>query len=323
MWAITSYFNPIRYKRRLSNYRIFRANLCVSLVTVELSFDGRFELTQNDADILIQIHGGAVLWQKERLLNLAIKSVPPEIENIAWIDCDIIFARLDWAKEAVAQLRVNDVAQLFSDMVDLTFEEVGPRDEHTGMSPSAQGIVALNETGENAFVISSSDPSVRPVLRGLAWAARTKLLKEHGFYDACIIGSGDRSMAYALFGRFDEVMRSMSMNEIQQKHYLRWAVPFHEAVGGRIGYVPGRVYHLWHGDIQNRRYDERHKMLKYNFDPEKDVEIGPNGAWTWARPRTELAEVLSRYFVSRDDDGVKQHNDHSSATPEVGAKSGK
>ena len=44
MWAITSYYNPVRYKRRLSNYRMFRANLGIPLVTVELSFDDKFEL---------------------------------------------------------------------------------------------------------------------------------------------------------------------------------------------------------------------------------------------------------------------------------------
>ena len=54
MWALTTYFNPVRYKRRLSNYRIFRSNLHIPLVTVELSFDGHFELTKNDADVLIQ-----------------------------------------------------------------------------------------------------------------------------------------------------------------------------------------------------------------------------------------------------------------------------
>ena len=59
MWAITAYFNPVGYKRRLSNYRMFRANLGAPLATVELSFDGRFELTERDADLLIQIHGGA------------------------------------------------------------------------------------------------------------------------------------------------------------------------------------------------------------------------------------------------------------------------
>jgi hypothetical protein len=60
MWAITSYYNPVRYKRRLANYKLFRANLDVPLVTVELSFDGRFELTEDDADILIQVSGLAI-----------------------------------------------------------------------------------------------------------------------------------------------------------------------------------------------------------------------------------------------------------------------
>jgi hypothetical protein len=46
MWALTTYFNPVRYKRRLSNYRIFRSKLDIPLVTVELSFDGEFELAK-------------------------------------------------------------------------------------------------------------------------------------------------------------------------------------------------------------------------------------------------------------------------------------
>jgi hypothetical protein len=117
MWAITSYYNPIRYKRRLSNYKIFRANLAVPLVTVELSFDGHFELTRNDADILIQISGGAALWQKERLLNVAIKSVPQNVSHIAWLDCDAVFEKPDWADDAEQKLCKVNIVQLFSDLV--------------------------------------------------------------------------------------------------------------------------------------------------------------------------------------------------------------
>ena len=109
MWAITSYFNPVGYKRRLSNYRIFRANLGVPLVTVELSFDGEFELKEKDADILIQLSGGAVLWQKERLLNFAIKAVPSDVKRIAWLDCDVILKRADWVEEAKRQLNEFNV----------------------------------------------------------------------------------------------------------------------------------------------------------------------------------------------------------------------
>ena len=47
MWAVTSCYNPVQFKRRSANYKIFRANLGVALVTVELSFNGHFELTEH------------------------------------------------------------------------------------------------------------------------------------------------------------------------------------------------------------------------------------------------------------------------------------
>src|SRR5215211_5841400 len=105
IWAITSYFNPVRYRRRLENYRTFRSNLRIPLVAVELSFDGQFELTKDDADILVQLSGGALLWQKERLLNVGLQSVPAGVENVALIDCDVVFEREDWAEDAEAKLR--------------------------------------------------------------------------------------------------------------------------------------------------------------------------------------------------------------------------
>ncbi|MCP5112425.1 MAG: hypothetical protein GY953_16495 [bacterium] len=75
-WAITSYFNPAAYQRRLWAYQIFRRKLTLPLVTVELSYAPDFELANSDAEILIQIHGRDVLFQKGRLLNVAIDAVP-------------------------------------------------------------------------------------------------------------------------------------------------------------------------------------------------------------------------------------------------------
>ena len=83
LWAITCYFNSVGYRRRLENYHTFRQHLKVPLVTVELSFDNKFQLASGDADILVQVRSTAVLWQKERLLNLALKSLPSECEKVA------------------------------------------------------------------------------------------------------------------------------------------------------------------------------------------------------------------------------------------------
>jgi hypothetical protein len=54
MWAITSYFNPIGYRRRLENYRSFREHLNIPLLTVELGYGPEFELDESHAEILIR-----------------------------------------------------------------------------------------------------------------------------------------------------------------------------------------------------------------------------------------------------------------------------
>src|SRR5262245_3945888 len=76
LWAITAYFNPVGYARRLANYRVFRAHLPIPLLTVELAIGRDAELTAADADVLVQLRTDAVLWHKERLLNIALVRLP-------------------------------------------------------------------------------------------------------------------------------------------------------------------------------------------------------------------------------------------------------
>ncbi len=309
MWAITSHFNPVGYKRRLSNYRIFRANLEVPLVTVELSFDGRFELTDDDADIIIQISGGAVLWQKERLLNLAIRAVPSNVKNIAWLDCDVILKRADWVDGAKRQLNEFNIVQLFSDVVHLNSEDCEKSDYHNGHM-SVPGIASLPNARELLSLGRQERDYIKFVMKkeqlwhtGLAWAANRRLLEDHGFYDAAIVGGGDSWMVSAMYGQFEATIKKCLLNATRQQHYLRWAIPFHKSVAERIGHVSGTIYHLRHGEIKKRGYVDRQEWLtSFNFDPDKDLKIGPNGAWEWTRPRPELESFLMRYFINRAED---------------------
>jgi hypothetical protein len=306
LWAVTSYYNPVHYKRRLKNYRTFRENLGVPLVTVELSFNDQFDLTERDADILIQISGGAILWQKERLLNLAIKSVPPDVDKIAWIDCDVIFERSDWVAEAKRQLDELNVVQLFSVQVDLNSEDHRTNFDYDHTPPSGHGIVSL--VGENKFRQFSAAPTSgrngRSYAWGMAWAARRTILEDHGLYDALIVGTGDRALVAAMYGQFESLTQRCQLNSARQAHYLKWARPYQQAIGGRVGYVQGRLFHLWHGDIKNRNYAGRHQRLAgLHFEPEADLKIGPNGAWHWARSRPDLEAFFVNYFTDRAEDG--------------------
>ncbi len=114
LWAITAYFNPIRYQRKRANYRIFRQHLGLPLIAIELAYGVDFELADDDAEILIRRRGGDVLWQKERLLNLALQALPDECRKVAWVDCDVVFGATDWAERTCALLDSAMLVQPFT-----------------------------------------------------------------------------------------------------------------------------------------------------------------------------------------------------------------
>ena len=114
LWAITSYFNPCGYRSRYENYQTFQQHLQVPLLTVELAYGDTFELSDADASQLIQIRSDQVMWQKERLLNMALLALPPECERVAWVDCDILFGRDDWPQLVNQALDQFAFVQCFS-----------------------------------------------------------------------------------------------------------------------------------------------------------------------------------------------------------------
>ncbi len=300
MWAITAYFNPIGYRRRSFNYHVFRKNLDLPLVTVELGFDGKYELTDKDADVLIQIDGGAVLWQKERLLNLALKAVPADVENIAWLDCDVVFQRPDWIEEAEQRLTSLNVIQLYSKAAEFKAEHL-----HLAANAEVRHSPAIAALFADGYLPAkeqwrSAEP-IRPKQLGFAWAAKSALLRDQGFYDAAILGGADALMFLAMYGLFEEAIVRSSLNAAGGDHYLRWAESFHRAVAQRVGFIPGKIYHLWHGDRKNRKYRDRYRLLR-GFDPFSDIVLAGNGAWQWKDPQSGLAQSVREYFVERSED---------------------
>jgi hypothetical protein len=158
----------------------------------------------------------------------------------------------------------------------------------SGMSPILRGNIRLKER----------------TTAGLAGAGRRALLEKHGFYDACVMGSGDRAIACAALGRFDDAIYSLQMNPSWAKHYLAWAQPFFDTVRGSVTYLDEGLSHLWHGELENRQYVERHALLKESgFDPTKDIVTDENGCWRWNQARSDTKEYILRYFQSRREDG--------------------
>ena len=77
------------------------------------------------------------------------------------------------------------------------------------------------------------------------------------------------------------------------RHYLAWARLFHTSVDESLGFLEGRLYHLWHGDLEHRGYKKRHEALaQLPFDPDQDLEREPSGVWKWKRERSDLADLV-------------------------------
>jgi hypothetical protein len=303
LWAISCYFNPLGYQSRLKNYRIFRQRLTVPLITVELSHGGEFHLRPDDAEILVQTKCEDLLWQKERLLNIALRSVPRECCSVAWLDCDVVFETSDWPERTAELLQQFKIVEPFSLAYELVQDGL-PEEPGSKQDEGYSLLYALANDIVPPEILRGNMRLEKRISSGLAWAAHRELLDRHGFYDACVMGSGNRAIACAALGRFDDAIRYLQMNANWAKHYLTWAQPYFETVQGKVGYVDGSLFHLWHGDLGHRRYAERHGYLsRCGFDPATDIYIDDNGTWRWKGPKTETEQYIRGYFQSRREDG--------------------
>jgi hypothetical protein len=309
LWAITSYFNPVGFKRRLPNYRAFRKHLGIPLATVELSFDGEFVLDDSDADILLRLEGRDVMWQKERLLNRLIEELPVECDMVAWIDCDVVFENADWASQTVEALETCGLVQLYDHRVNLSKEQIlesvssdmTSNDYDSGI-PSAIYLKSDGNGSDDDFK-NSNAPLLRATTLGLAYASPRAILKKHGLYDACILGSADRVITNSAFGHFDFAEEAVRMTGARKRHYRDWAEPFYQSIQARVGYIPGRLLHLWHGDLKNRQYSTRHDILiKHEFDPFVDITVNKDGLFEWASDKPQMHREVADYFKSRMED---------------------
>jgi hypothetical protein len=299
--VITCYFNPNRYRSKLRNYCLFRESLRLSgmpCLTVECLFHGqRSELP--DSDNVHTVIARDVMWQKERLLNLAIARMPDEWNTVAWLDGDILFENRNWAMEAVAQLDRHAVVQPFSEVVRLpqgaTWGRVGQQWDSFGSIVKQTPNQLLN--GNFA----------RHGHTGFAWVARRDWLTRHGLYDGCISGTADHLMAHAFAGDWTSecIDQIVGADSPYRNHFSAWALAVYRNVRAKVSYVNGTVFHLWHGDIVNRRYDLCNRELaSSNFDPATDLHVGVDGCWDWATNRPTLHAWAAEHFASRKEDGT-------------------
>jgi hypothetical protein len=302
LWVITCYFNPCRYTTKRENYDAFMAGMHetgASVLTVELAFGGdEFELHPSAA--VLRLRGTGTMWQKERLLNVAAASLPASCRKVAWLDCDVLFENADWVCQTSEALEASVVVQPFDTAVRLA------RGQRT-----FDGQGRASNSFAHTFVTAPRVAQTREYTQhgstGFAWAARRELFEFCGLYDACLTGTGDHFMAHAFAARMRLspcLQRVFASQPRFAHHFAAWGTNARDLVDGRLGVVPGRLLHLWHGDVADRRYSKLNvEFRRFDFDPERDLRLDENGLWEWSEAPQELRHWASEMFRLRKEDG--------------------
>lgn len=332
LWAVSAYFNPTGAVSRLRNHRCMHEHLPLPLLTVEWSPDGTFELDPTrDAERVLQVSGGDLLWQKERLLDLGIDALPPGVDAVAWVDANFVAVHDDWPAALEAAVDRHPVAQGFSRLhyldpqatADLVAGATSPFDLLAALDPARAtpgsarlalddgvGALVAADVAGHATLDIPAEATRLPRNPGVAWVARRDVLARiGGLYDRAVAGSGDWLFLLGVLGVAEgwlEQVAPVGYGYLDRSSYRRWAAGAAAAVdaeGGGVGAVDADVLHLFHGRLADRRYKRRHAEFdSLGVDLDTDLDRTDSGVWSLRRPRPEVSDHLAGYFAARDED---------------------
>ena len=258
-----------------------------------------------DCDILVRrrTSSGNTLWQKERLLNIALEHLPRTVDKVMWLDSDLIFLNEDWVVETSELLDRFPVVQPFGWMTYLSSAQEGTDAvDQLATLPLGQGVGLIYHSaglGLQSFPDMCFRSNFLLGHPGFAWAARREVITASGFYDRSIIGGGDRIMLNGFTGHYVGVSRKMPLAMAEDvRAFGRKLTPL---VGPtNVSYTPGVVLHIWHGNRADRDYTHRYQILLVNkYDPVHDVRVNEDGVLAWNSEKPKLHRMVNEYFNNR------------------------
>jgi len=332
--VVTALFNPLRYRARYRNYRAFEKHVADAgaiLTTVECAFGGRpFEITDPLNPRHVQVRTSDELWLKENLLNIGISRLPADARYIAALDADMAFHRPDWAQETLQMLQHHPMVQLYSEITYL-----GPDHEPINRMESfverwingqplrvGKGLMrkevfySRRGRGKNPAECAYNSVALEAIRKnawgqpGGGWAYRREALDAvGGLLDFAVLGSADSLMMFGVLGVVEEAIEQDDFSPGYRSEILDWQRRAQTAFRQNVGVVRGGAVHYWHGNMIDRRYGLRNRILhQTQFDPRRDVKRDTQGVWRLhddGTPRfVQLRDDIRSYFSGRNEDSI-------------------
>lgn len=320
--VISCFFNPQNSPYRIKAFNHFYdsiKHLNHQIIECVIG-DSKPQLPENEN--IKRVYTESLLWHKETLLNKIISELPKKYKYIFWVDADVIFTNQDWIIEAVDDFENygTNILQPFEYCVHLDKDELSPSfdtEDYKGFEviddPKLKHPKMWKSFCSNFEIGLSGDENYdRHGHVGFAWGAKREVLEKVPLYDRALIGGADHIIAHAAAGHFvqSEIGADRKVHPCIQKTFTdnidevtSWSKKFYSVVQGRISYVPGDLYHIWHGDIDKRQYFQR---VKDFTSKTKSITIQDENGLYVTRDRDNIA-YMQNYFkkreVSSGDDG--------------------
>ena len=304
---IACYFNPQGNPYRLIAFNKFYdsiKHLNHRIVECVIG-DAKAELPETE--FVTKVHTPNLLWHKESLLNKIISELPEEYKYVFWLDTDVIFTNKNWLVEGVESLQTNKILQPFEYCVHLDQDQTEPTfnveverayvgDPKTRHPKMWRSFSANHNTSSSLSCDVNYDKHGHV---GFAWGARREVLDEMPLYDKALIGGADHIMAHAAAGQIGHSCITKSFTD-DIDAVNDWSRLFYSVVNGKIGYVKGELYHIWHGDLGKRQYLKR--IQDFTSKAKAITERDENGLFV---------------TTNGDDEYVKQYFNHRENTDTI------
>ncbi len=231
---------------------------------------------------ITQVHTDSLLWHKETLLNKIVRELPPEYKYVFWVDTDILFTNPDWLKDGVKALQTNaNIVQPFEYCIHLKRNQLKPDFDVDHHRPNCgnslrhpqvwRSFAAVYDTARKQYShhkLAQEHNYDKHGHTGFAWGTRRSILENCPLYEKCFVGGGDHIIAHAAVGQIPHTCISTAFAD-NIESIKTWSREFFHQTIGQIGFVPGDLHHIWHGDIKARNYFQ---AVKTFTETAKEIE---------------------------------------------------
>jgi hypothetical protein len=241
--AVTSFYNYAGFNSLRENYLRFSAEWAASkipLYTVECLLPGQSP-SLPDAPNLHRVTVADPFIHKESAINWMVPQIPAQYRQIVWTDCDYLFDDFAPFRRLPSLLTQQRAVQCISklDYID------------------RRGIAFARKT---AFAATPDSGG----FHGGTWAADRSLWDSWGgLYSGSALGGHDTVSLMSFYGPERFGAWTSRRHPAFRKEILDFCSRQSNHFAGRVGCLDVCASHLYHGQLANRRYVDKHTLVKH------------------------------------------------------------